>query len=88
MVPVLTLLSAVPSVLLMLLLRNVVLGAALGFVLVNVLIVVTGQPTDQVALCYFLTLMVSATYILAHRRHIRDSIAQRHWRRLLFELSG
>ncbi len=88
MVPVLTLLSAVPSVLLMLLLRNVVLGAALGFVLVNVLIVVTGQPTDQVALCYFLTLMVSATYIFAHRRHIRDSIAQRHWRRLLFELSG
>jgi glycerol-3-phosphate acyltransferase PlsY len=88
MVPVLTIISAAPSILLMWLLRNVVLGAALGFVMVNILILVTGQQTDQVALCYFLTFLVSATYIVAHRRHIVESVRHRRWKKLLFELSG
>ena len=55
MVPLLTVVSLVPSLLPMWLLRNVVVGAALGFVMVNVPIATTGQPADQAALCYFLT---------------------------------
>ena len=88
MVPLLTVASLVPSLLLMWLLRNVVVGAALGFVMVNVLIATTGQPADQAALCYFLTFLVSAAYLIAHRRHIVESIKHRRWRRLFFELSG
>ena len=88
MVPLLTVASLVPSLLLMWLLRNVVVGAALGFVMVNVLIAATGQPADQAALCYFLTFLVSAAYLIAHRRHIVESIKHRRWRRLFFELSG
>ena len=87
MVPLLTVASLVPSLLLMWLLRNVVVGAALGFVMVNVLIATTGQPADQAALCYFLTFLVSAAYLIAHRRHIVESIKHRRWRRLFFELS-
>ena len=88
MVPLLTVISLVPSLLLIWLLRNVVMGAALGFVMVNVLIATTGQPDDQAALCYFLTALVSAAYFIAHWHHIVKSIKHRRWRRLFFELSG
>ena len=88
MVPLLTVVSLVASLLLMWLLRNVVVGAALGFVMVNVLIATTGQPADQAALCYFLTFLVAAAYFIAHWRHIVKSIKHRRWRRLFFELSG
>ncbi len=88
MVPLLTVVSLVPSLLLMWLLRNVVVGAALGFVMVNVLIATTGQPADQAALCYFLTFLVAAAYFIAHWRHIVKSIKHRRWRRLFSSFPG
>ena len=87
-VPWLTIITAGPSILVMLLLRNVVLGAALGFILLNILLWVTGQGAEQVGLCLLLTLLVTGTYVLNVRQHILRSIKARQWRELFLELAG
>ena len=87
-VPWLTVITVGPSILVMLLLRNVVLGAALGFILLNTLLWVTGQGAEQVGLCLLLTLLVTGTYVLNVRDHILTSIKARRWRRLFLDLAG
>ena len=86
-VPVLTLIVVVPTVLMMALLRNVVLGAAFGFILLNSLLLATEQGADQVALCGSLTLVVTATYLISAREHITNSIKGRQWRQLFTGLA-
>ena len=86
-VPVLTLIVVGPTVLMMALLRNLVLGAAFGFILLNALLLVTEQDTDQVALCGGLTLAVTATYLISAREHITNSIRHRRWRQLFTGLA-
>ena len=86
-VPVLTLVTLGPTVLIMALLRNVVLGAAFGFVLLNTLLVVTEQSAGQVGLCAFLTSVVTVTYVLSVREHITSSIKARQWRHLFTGLA-
>ena len=87
-VPWLTVITAGPSILVMLLLRNVVLGAALGFILLNILLWVTGQGAQQVGLCLLLTALVTGTYMLNVREHIFSSIKSRQWRQLFSDLAG
>jgi len=87
-VPWLTITTAGPSILVMLLLRNVVLGAAFGFILLNTLLWVTGQGAEQVGLCLLLTLLVTGTYVLNVRDHIFASINARRWRQLFLDLAG
>ena len=87
-VPWLTVITAGPSILVMLLLRNVVLGAAFGFILLNTLLLVTGQGGQAVGLCLLLTLLVTGTYVLNVRNHILSSIKARQWRELFLELAG
>ena len=87
-VPWLTVITVGPSILVMLLLRNVVLGAALGFILLNTLLWVTGQGAEQVGLCLLLTLLVTGTYVLNVRDHIFTSIKARRWRQLFLGLAG
>ena len=87
-VPWLTVITVGPSILVMLLLRNVVLGAALGFILLNTLLWVTGQGAEQVGLCLLLTLVVTGTYVLNVRDHIFTSIKARRWRQLFLDLAG
>ena len=87
-VPWLTVITAGPSILVMLLLRNVVLGAAFGFILLNALLWATGQGAQQVGLCLLLTLLVTATYVLNERDHIVRSIKTRQWRQLFLDLAG
>ena len=87
-VPWLTVITAAPSILVMLLLRNVVLGAAFGFILLNTLLWVTGQGAEQVGLCLLLTLLVTGTYVLNVRDHIFTSIKARRWRQLFLALAG
>jgi glycerol-3-phosphate acyltransferase PlsY len=87
-VPWLTVITAGPSVLVMLLLRNVVLGAAVGFILLNTLLWVTGQGAEQVGLCLLLTVLVTGTYVLNVRGHIIKSIKARRWRQLFLDLAG
>ena len=87
-VPWLTVITAGPSILVMLLLRNVVLGAAFGFLLLNILLWATGQGAQQVGLCLLLTALVTATYLINQRRHIVSSIKARRWRELFLKLAG
>ena len=81
-VPLLTLIALGPTVLVMISVRNVVLGAAFGFVLLNSLLLITQQSASQVALCISLTVLVTATYLISIREHIGTSIKARQWREL------
>lgn len=87
-VPWLTVITAGPSILVMLLLRNVVLGAAFGFALLNFLLWVTGQGGQQVGLCLLLTALVTGTYLINIRGHVLSSIKARQWRELFFDMAG
>jgi len=87
-VPWLTVITAGPSILVMLLLRNVVLGAAFGFALLNILLWVTGQGSQQLGLCLLLTLLVTATYLINIREHVLSSIKARQWRELFLHMAG
>ena len=78
-IPWITLLAVAPAVLLTTLARNVVLGAALGFVLINVLTVITGQGRVQILVCLLLTLVVTATYLSRSWRQSVAAIRQRRW---------
>jgi len=78
--PWLTLVTLAPAVLVILRLRNVTTGATLGFGLLNILILATGQPADRVALCLFLTLLVSATYFMSIRHQIGYAAKTRRWK--------
>ena len=88
LVPGLTLIAAVPALVAMLMLRNVVSGAAVGFVVLNSLLIATGQSAEQIGLCVFLTLLVTATYLVSIRGRVTRSIKTRQWRELFMELSG
>ncbi|MDA1127548.1 MAG: glycerol-3-phosphate acyltransferase [Chloroflexi bacterium] len=87
-VPWLTVITAGPSILVMLGLRNVVLGAAFGFMMLNALLWLTGQGAQQVGLCLLLTLLVTGTYLINVREHIVSSIKARKWRELFLRLAG
>lgn len=60
--PWLTLVALAPALLLGLMARNLVLGTALAFVLLNTLVIATSQGSTQVLLCLVLTAVVVATY--------------------------
>jgi len=77
MVPLLTLVSLVPALIATLLTRNVVAGVGVGFIVFNTLAVATTQDTTQIALCLFLTLLASGTYIAANRGRITAAIKNR-----------
>ncbi len=83
----LTLITLGPVVLIVLLIRNLVWGAAFGFVLLNALLIASQQDADQVALCGSLTLLVTVTYLASNREHIARSIRGRQWRELITGLA-
>ena len=82
LVPVLTLITLAPVVLIVLAVRNVVLGVAFGFLMLNILLLVSGRDAEQVALCIFLTLMVSVTYLVSIWNHVVQSIKDHRWKEL------
>ena len=87
LLPILTLIAIVPTLAAIALLRNVVWGAAFGFVLVNVLLATLSSNSSQVALCLSLTLLVTVTYLASVRIHIYVSIKERRWRDLFTGLA-
>ena len=87
LVPWLTLMALLPAALVALLLRNVVLGSAFGFVLLNSLLVATGQTPQMIALCILLTALVTATYLFAIREHVAVSVRTRQWRHLFLDMA-
>ena len=87
LVPVLTLITLAPVAMIVLAIRNVVLGVAFGFVMLNILLLVTGQDPQQVALCIFLTLVVSVTYLVSIWKHVVQSIKGYRWKELFTGLA-
>ena len=85
LVPWLTLAALAPAILVIVKARNVTVGATLGMGLLNVLIIATGQSLDRIALCLFLTFLVSATYLVSIRHQLRSAAKSRRWRDLFLD---
>ena len=77
MLPLLTLISLVPTLIATLLTRNVVTGVGVGFIVFNTLALATTGDTAQIALCLFLTALASGTYIAANWGRITAAIKNR-----------
>ncbi len=86
-VPLLTLITLCPTVIVALLLRNVVLGVAFGFVMLNTMLFFTAHGPRHISLCLFLTVVVTTTYLISIRAHIVGCIKSRRWKELFTELA-
>ena len=86
-VPLLVLITLAVVALIVLVIRNVVLGVAFGFIMLNTLLLVTGQDAEQVALCIYLTLVVTVTYLINTRDHVTNSIRDHRWKELFTGLA-
>lgn len=82
MLPLLTLLAFGPAIVVVLFARNVVAGAALGFILVNILTMATGQDWPQIMLCWLLTIVVVATYLGGSWHRTVAALRRGRWREL------
>jgi glycerol-3-phosphate acyltransferase PlsY len=82
LLPYLTLITLGPAAVMVILVRNVVLGVVVGFVLFNVLTVATGKATGMILLCLFLTFLVIATYLGSTWGKMATAVKARHWREL------
>ena len=78
----LTLITLGPVAAIALAVRNLVIGVAFGFIMLNMLMMVTRQDPELVALGVFLTLVVTATYLISTRGHVVQSIKGRRWKEL------
>ena len=81
--PVITVLCLIPIAVVMLLLRNVVIGAALGYVLVCVALIATGTEWPMVTLSILLAVLAGVTYLFGFRRHIGVMVQSGQWRNLM-----
>ena len=86
-VPLLVLITLAVVALIVLVIRNVVLGVAFGFIMLDTLLLVTGQGAEQVVLCIFLTLVVTVTYLISLRDHVTNSIREHRWKELFTGLA-
>lgn len=77
--PLFTFIALLSTFVIGLITRNVVLGAAVGFVLINILTVFTDQGWFQVALCLSLTALVTATYFSRSWRETIAAVHQGRW---------
>ena len=82
--PPLAAIALVPVGIATLVLRNVVIGVALAFLLFNVLTVATGESWALVGVCLALTLMVVANYLTRTLWEMVGAVRQRKWRSVLY----
>ena len=81
--PVVTAACLITIALIMIIFRNVVLGAAMGYVLVCMALIIVGTEWQMVLLSILLTVLAGATYLFGFRRQISALIQDKQWRRLL-----
>ena len=81
--PVVTAVCLITIALIMIIFRNVVLGAAMGYVLVSIALIIVGTEWQMVLLSILLTVLAGATYLFGFRRQISALIQDKQWRRLL-----
>ena len=75
--PVMTLLSAVLSLVSGLATRNVVFGISVGLIAINALTIATGQGMAQVSLCLTLSAVVIATHFALTYRDVLASLSSK-----------
>ena len=83
MLPLLTLLVLATTVVVALVVRSVVGGVTVGFLLRNALTIATGQSSSLIVLCLLLTMVVTVTYLVAIRHQFLEGLRHKHWRSLL-----
>ena len=81
--PAVTAVCLIPIALVMILFRNVVLGAATGYVLVCAVLIIVGTEWPMVMLSILIAVLAGATYLFGFRRQISELIRSKQWRRLL-----
>ncbi len=81
--PLITAICLIPIAVVMLLFRNVVLGAAVGYVAVCITLIVIGTEWPMVALSILLVVLAGITYLMGFRREIRSMAQAGQWRGLL-----
>ncbi len=86
-VPFLVLITLAVVALIVLAIRNVVIGVAFGFIMLNTFLQVTGQDAEQIALCIFLTMVVTVAYLISSRDHVTNSIRDHRWKELFTGLA-
>jgi len=83
-VPWLTLIALVPTVLLIALTRNVIIGVGTGFIVVNALAIAGNLGVGLTTLCLSLSLLVLATYVVATWGQISAAIKTRQFRGIFY----
>ena len=81
--PLLTLASVAPVVLVLWQTRNIVPAVVAGFLALNTLTVLTGQPLEQVLLCMTLTLVPLAAHLQRTGPRLLAAVRGRRWALLL-----
>ena len=81
--PAVTAVCLIAIALVMILFRNVVLGAATGYVLVCIALIIVGTEWPLVMLSILITVLAGATYLFGFRRQISVLVQNKQWRRLL-----
>ena len=81
--PLITAVCLIPIAVVMLLFRNVVLGAATGYVLVCLAVILTGAGWTKVVLSILLALVAGAAYLWNFRGEISAMVREGQWRRLI-----
>lgn len=83
-VPWLTLIALGPTVLLVALTRNVIIGVGAGLILVNALAIVNNLGVGPTALCLTLSVLVTATYVVGAWGQISAAVKTRRFRGLFY----
>jgi glycerol-3-phosphate acyltransferase PlsY len=83
-IPNLTLMALVPTVLLVALTRNVIIGVGAGLIVVNALAISGDLGLGLATLCLSLSLLVMATYVVATRGQIGAAIKTRRFKGLFY----
>ncbi len=81
--PIITAFCLIPVALVMALLRNVVVGAAVGYALVCLVLIFTGFELPMVLLSILLAVLAAAAYLMGFRREIVRMVHEGQWRKLL-----
>ena len=84
LLPILTIISLAPALLVAFLMRNVIIGAGVGMACMNILAIATGQGAGMIALLLGLTVLTLATYTVARWGQVSDAVRRRDWRGVFY----
>ena len=82
--PLISLVSLFPVAAVLWRTRNIVPAAISGFLVLNILTIVTGQPLDQVLLCLGLTMLALMAHLQRTGGRVWSALRRWRWRSVLF----